>query len=44
MGFMYDLLEETDYEIKDEYSGMTLRNDIETILRAIPSYIDILLS
>lgn len=44
MGYMYDLLEEADYEIVDEYSGLTLRNDIETILRSIPSYIDILLS
>lgn len=35
---MYDILEEKDYEID------TLNSDLETILRAIPSYIDIMLS
>lgn len=38
MGYMYDILEEKDYEID------TLNSDLETILRAIPSYIDIMLS
>jgi hypothetical protein len=44
MGYMFNLLEDSDYDIVDEYSGLTLRNDIETILKSIPSFIDIMLS
>jgi len=38
MGYMYDILEERDTNIE------TISNDLEVILRSIPSYIDIMLS
>lgn len=38
MGYMYDLLEEEDTKID------TINEDLETILRSIPSYVDIMLS
>lgn len=38
MGYMYNILEDKDYEID------TLQKDLECILRSIPSYIDIMLS
>merc|ERR1719284_367371 len=38
MGYMYDILEKQDTDIE------TINNDLEVILRSIPSYIDIMLS
>jgi len=38
MGYMYDILEQQDTDIE------TISSDLETILRSIPSYIDIMLS
>jgi len=38
MGYMYNILEKEDLEIE------TISKDLETILRSIPSYIDIMLS
>lgn len=38
MGYMYDILEDQDLSID------TIAADLETILRSIPSYIDIMLS
>jgi len=38
MGYMYDLLEEEDTKIE------TINEDLEIILRSIPSYMDIMLS
>jgi len=38
MGYMYDILEKKDTDIE------TVSKDLETILRSIPSYIDIMLS
>jgi len=38
MGYMYDILEDQDVAIE------TVSKDLETILRSIPSYIDIMLS
>jgi len=38
MGYMYNILEEQDTNIE------TISNDLEVILRSIPSYIDIMLS
>jgi len=38
MGYMYDILEEKDTNI------VTINEDLEVILRSIPSYIDIMLT
>lgn len=38
MGYMYDLFEEEDYKLE------TVKEDLEIILRAIPSYMDIMLT